>query len=411
MQAAMDYINRDMEKLVSDLVREYSCILLTGPRQVGKTTMFRHADAARKAVSLDDFQERDLARNDPELFLSSHRVPILIDEVQYAPELFSYIKIAIDNGAAPGSFFLTGSQSFRLMKLAQESLAGRVAVLNLMPLSQGEIYGDRSICEPFRIENAYSNGFPRGLHDVDAIGIYKRMWVGGLPAYVSGKHSNRNIFFSSYLQTYVSRDIAQDLALRDSSGFVDFIRAAACRVGCELNVHSIALDVGVSDDTASRWLGLLEKSQVIFYLHPFSNNLLKRTVKRPKLYFFDTGLVAYLTRYSSPDILMNGSINGEILENHVVSEIRKSYLNSGEEPLMYYFRDKDGKEIDLILEYDGKLHPIEIKKSSNPTQDMVRNFNVLEKTGAQIGMGAVICLKNKASMLSRNVAIVPVGAL
>ena len=407
----MDYINRDMEKLVSDLVREYSCILLTGPRQVGKTTMFRHADAARKAVSLDDFQERDLARNDPELFLSSHRVPILIDEVQYAPELFSYIKIAIDNGAAPGSFFLTGSQSFRLMKLAQESLAGRVAVLNLMPLSQGEIYGDRSICEPFRIENAYSNGFPRGLHDVDAIGIYKRMWVGGLPAYVSGKHSNRNIFFSSYLQTYVSRDIAQDLALRDSSGFVDFIRAAACRVGCELNVHSIALDVGVSDDTASRWLGLLEKSQVIFYLHPFSNNLLKRTVKRPKLYFFDTGLVAYLTRYSSPDILMNGSINGEILENHVVSEIRKSYLNSGEEPLMYYFRDKDGKEIDLILEYDGKLHPIEIKKSSNPTQDMVRNFNVLEKTGAQIGMGAVICLKNKASMLSRNVAIVPVGAL
>ncbi len=407
----MDYINRDMEKLMSDLVREYSCILLTGPRQVGKTTMFRHADAAREAVSLDDFQERDLARNDPELFLSSHRVPILIDEVQYAPELFSYIKIAIDNGAAPGSFFLTGSQSFRLMKLAQESLAGRIAVLNLMPLSQGEIYGDRSICEPFRIENAYSNGFPRSLHDVDAIEIYKRMWVGGLPAYVSGKHSNRNIFFSSYLQTYVSRDIAQDLALRDGSGFVDFIRAAACRVGCELNVHSIALDVGVSDDTASRWLGLLEKSQVIFYLHPFSNNLLKRTVKRPKLYFFDTGLVAYLTRYSSPDILMNGSINGEILENHVVSEIRKSYLNSGEEPLMYYFRDKDGKEIDLILEYDGKLHPIEIKKSSNPTQDMVRNFNVLEKTGAQIGMGAVICLKNKASMLSRNVAIVPVSAL
>ena len=410
----MEYINRDMEHLLRKLIKEYSCILVTGPRQVGKTTLLEHFDdCKRDAVTLDDLQERSMAKSDPELFLSMHKPPVIIDEVQYVPELFTYIKIAIDKGALPGSYLLTGSQSFRLMRLAQESLAGRVAVLDLPPLSQHELFNSERAFRPFRIPADSEE-----LQDIqslspvaDADEIFKRVWTGGLPAYSSGRYSNRSVYFSSYLQTFVLRDVSDELSLKDSVRFADFIRAAACRVGCELNVHSIALDVDVSDDTAKRWLDVLEKAQLIFYLHPYSNNLLKRTVKHPKLYFFDTGLVAYLTRYSSPEILQHGSINGEILKNYVVSEMRKSYMNAGEEPLMHYFRDKDGREIDVILEYDGKLHPIEIKKSSNPTLDMTKAFSVLAKAEADAGTGAVICLKDKACMLGKGVVALPISSL
>ena len=190
--------------------------------------------------------------------------------------------------------------------------------------------------------------------------------------------------------------------------FLDFIRAAACRVGQQLNIHSIASDVGITDDTASRWLTALEKSDIIFYLHPFSNNLLKRTIKTPKLYFFDTGLVTYLTKYTSPNILMNGSINSAILENYIVSEIRKTYLNSGIECILHYYRDKDTKEIDLIIEDNGLLHPIEIKKSSNPTISMVTNFSVLKKSTIPIGMGCIISLKEQFTALDKNILCVPV---
>ena len=178
-----------------------------------------------------------------------------------------------------------------------------------------------------------------------------------------------------------------------------------------MNIHSIASDVDVSDDTAKRWLGLLEKSEIIFYLHAYSNNLLKRVVKTPKLYFFDTGLVAYLTKYSTPEILQNGSINGAILENYVVAEIRKSYLNCGKELFMYYFRDKQQHEIDLILENDGILHPIEIKKSSNPTASMIKNFDILKKAALPVGSGAIICMKDSFTALDRENLIVPVWCI
>ncbi len=236
----------------------------------------------------------------------------------------------------------------------------------------------------------------------------KRIWNGGMPALASGKYTNRDIFFSSYLQTYISRDVLEDIDIKNDSIFVDFIRAVACRVGQELDVHSVASDVEISDDTAKRWLRVLEKSEIIFYLHPYSNNLLKRVVKTPKVYFFDTGLVSYLTKYSSPKILQNGSINDAILENYIVSEIRKSYMNSGKELYMYYYRDKDKRKIDLILESDGLLHPIEIKKSSNPTLSMVKNFDVLKKAKIPLGLGAVICMKEQLSALDKDTLIVPV---
>jgi predicted AAA+ superfamily ATPase len=213
------------------------------------------------------------------------------------------------------------------------------------------------------------------------------------------------------MQTYVQRDIRDIYAEVDYLQFADFIRAAACRAGQMLNVHNIALDVGVSDDTAKRWLGLLEKSHVIFYLRPFSNNLLNRTVKTPKMYFFDTGLVAYLTKYSSPEILMNGAINGAILENYAVAEIIKSYANKGLEAILHYYRDKDSKEIDLVIESDGELHPVEIKKTASPPTELLNTFKVFDKAKLRRGAGAIVCTKQELSAISRDALIIPAWVL
>lgn len=404
----MRYIKRDIESKILSLSQEYACILITGPRQVGKTTVLRQLMSSdRNYVTLDDLEERKLAKTDPALFLQMHDLPVFIDEVQYAPELFSYIKIAIDNGAAPGSFWLTGSQAFRMMELAQESLAGRTALLHMPGLSQHEIYGSGASA-PFSVglealKARKATGAPAGLE-----GIYQRIWNGSLPGYISGKFTDRNVFYSSYLQTYIDRDVSELVALTDKLLFQDFIRAAACRAGQMLNIHDIAQDVGVSDDTAKRWLQVLEKSDIIFYLRPYSNNLLKRTVKTPKLYFFDTGLVAYLTRYSSPEILQNGAINGALLENYVVSEILKSYQNNAQDCLLWYYRDKSSNEIDMVIESDGQLHPLEIKRSVNPGSELVGAFSILDKGSVPRGTGAVLCMRPELSAINSQNFIVPI---
>jgi predicted AAA+ superfamily ATPase len=302
------------------------------------------------------------------------------------------------------------------MKLAQESLAGRAALLHMPSLSQREMYGGgwpagSGADAPFSLALDRLRVRTEGGESIDAAQQYERVWKGSLPGHISGRYPQRDIFYSSYLQTYIQRDIKEMYAEADDLQFADFIRAAACRAGQMLNVHDIALDVAVSDETARRWLGLLEQSGVIFYLRPFSNNLLKRTVKAPKMYFFDTGLVAYLTKYSSPEILMNGAMNGAILENYVVSEILKSYGNCGQEAVCHYYRDKDGKEIDLVLESDGALHPMEIKKTASPSAELARTFRVLDKARMPRGAGAILCTKRELSAIDRDALIVPIWAL
>lgn len=404
----MAYIKRDIEDKIIALSKEYSCILITGPRQVGKTTVLKQLmDSDREYVTLDDLEERGLAKRDPAMFLQMHSTPIMIDEVQYAPEIFSYIKIQIDNGAAPGTYWLTGSQAFKLMELAQESLAGRVAILHMPSLSQHEIYGTGD-CAPFTLALSSLKARERANAPADLAQMYERIWKGSMPGLVSGKFSDRDVFYSSYLQTYIDRDVKEQVQLADPLLFRDFVRAAACRAGQMLNLHDIAQDVGVSDDTAKRWLQVLEKSDVIFLLRPYSNNLLKRTVKTPKMYFFDTGLVAYLTRYSSPEILANGAINGAILENYVVSEVIKSYHNNAKECLLWYYRDSNSNEIDMVIESDGKLHPLEIKRSVNPGKELIGAFKHLDKASLPRGNGAILCLRPKLSAIDRENYIVPI---
>jgi len=407
----LDYIIRDIEKVITEVSEYYAAVLLTGARQVGKTTTFmKLADSGRRYVTLDDMENRRIAQNDPALFLDINPPPLLIDEVQYAPELFSYIKIAVDKGAKPGSFWMTGSQAFKLMELARESLAGRVAILKMSSLSQHEIYGSGEHL-PFKLDFTSLQERSKYGSQTDTKGQYERIWKGSMPGLISGKFPNRDIFYSSYIQSYIERDIRDMMTKVDSLIFADFIRAAACRAGQMLNTHDVALDVGVTDDTAKRWLQMLEKSGIIFFLRPYSNNLLKRTIKTPEMYFLDTGLVVYLTKYSTAEILMNGAINGAILENYVVSEITKSYTNNGQECLAHYYRDKDSKEIDLILESDGELHPLEIKKTASPALEIANAFKIIDASSIPRGNGAVICTKSEFSALNRQTAIVPVWTI
>ena len=407
----MPYIKRSLEKVVLQVSKEYPVVLISGPRQVGKTTMLKKLmeGTDRNYVTLDDLQERALAKNDPEMFLQLHKPPVLIDEVQYAPELFSMIKLIVDKEHRKGDFWLTGSQIFDLMKGVQESLAGRVAVLSLSSLSQTEIYGGED--SPFQIEIEHLTKRKEGRTSADLQEIFRRIFQGSMPAIVSNEVSNNSIFYGSYLSTYIERDVRNLSDSIDSLKFLRFLTAVAARCSQMLNVNEIAKDAEINLKQAKDWMGILEALGIIFYLHPFSNNMLKRLVKTPKYYFYDTGLVAYLTKWSSPETLENGAMNGAILENYVVSEIRKSYLNSGKAPFMYYYRDKDAREIDIVLEQNGELNPIKIKKSANPAPEILRSFSVLEKTGLNRGKGAVICMKMELSAFNQENFIVPVWLL
>lgn len=404
----MNYIRRSLESVVGSVTQEYPVVLLTGPRQVGKTTMLKKLmeGTERGYVSLDDLTERALAKNDPELFLQLHKPPLLIDEVQYAPELFPYIKILADREHTPGAFWLTGSQIFRLMRGVSESLAGRVAVLSMTSLSQAEICGAQT--EPFRVdlESLQKRAGQRKAADVGE--IYERIYRGSMPAVVSGAVSSGNIFYSSYISTYIERDVKELSESIDSLKFLRFVTAVAARCGQLLNVADIARDADINQKQAKDWLAILETLGIIFYLHTYSNNLLKRLVKTPKLYFYDTGLVCHLTRWSSAETLEAGAMSGAILENYVVSEITKTYLNCGMEPYLYYYRDKDAKEIDLVLEQGGKLNPIDIKKTANPGSELTRVFSLLDKASTPRGKGAVICMKPQLTAIDRDNYVVPV---
>ena len=406
----MEYISRHLENRILEISKSYAAILLTGPRQSGKTTMLRRLaekeNAGRGYVTLDDLNERDMAKNDPKLFLQLHKPPVLIDEVQYAPELFTYIKIHIDEHHNPGDFWMTGSQIFRLMRGVQESLAGRVALLHMSPLSQREITG--APCVPFDTDWDRLIAEKDQIPVVTAPELFARLWQGSMPGLVSGQYPDRSVFYSSYLSTYVERDVRELSGNVDALKFNRFVTAVAARASQLLNYNALAEDADIDIQTAKAWVNILETLGIIFLLHPYSNNVLKRAIKTPKVYFYDTGLVCYLTRWSSPEVAESGAMSGALLENYTVSEIMKSYQNAGHEPYLYFYRDRDAKEIDVILEGDGKLCPLEIKKTATPDKRLTRVFGVIDKAPLQRGTGAVLCMADRFSAFDRDNLIVPI---
>ena len=406
----MSYINRHMERRITELSKTWPAILLTGPRQSGKTTMLKKLaekeNIGREYISLDDLTVREIAKNDPKMFLQLHKPPIIIDEVQYAPELFTYIKIHVDTYHNPGDFWLTGSQVFSLMKGVQESLAGRVALLHMSPLSQREIVGVQP--RPFTTDFEALAADSKIIKPLTAPEMYKRIWDGCMPGMLSGAYGDRNLYYSSYLSTYIDRDVRELSGAIDALKFAKFITAAAARASQLVNYKAIADDADIDQVTAKAWLQILEALGIVFLLYPYSNNVLKRTIKTPKLYFYDTGLVCYLTKWSSPEVAESGAMSGALLENFAVSEIVKSYQNAGKEPYLNYYRDRDAREIDVIIEGDGKLCPLEIKKTAIPDKRITRTFSLIDKSPLVLGTSAVLCMSDRLSAFDRDNLIVPI---
>ena len=406
----MAYITRHMEKVILDCSKAFSALLITGPRQAGKTTMLKmlaeREGIGRGYVSLDDLNMRDMAKNDPQLFLQLHRPPVIIDEVQYAPELFTYIKIHVDKHHTPGAFWLTGSQIYRLMRGVQESLAGRVALLHLSPLSQREITG--ALPRVFSVDFEALLSESKAVAPVSIPDMFERIWNGCMPGLISGQRSERDIFYSSYISTYIERDVRELSGTIDALKFNRFVTAVAARCSQLINYTALAEDADIDIQTAKSWLNILETLGIVFLLHPYSNNVLKRIIRTPKLYFYDTGLVCYLTRWSSAEVAEKGAMSGALLENFTISEIAKSYQNAGRSPYLYFYRDRDAKEIDVVLEENGKLYPLEIKKTAAPDRRITNTFAVVNRSPLERGTGAVLCLAQEFSAFDRDDLIIPI---
>ncbi|MCM1135006.1 MAG: ATP-binding protein [Clostridium sp.] len=413
------YIKRAIEDTVIKISKMFPVMLVTGPRQVGKTTLLqRLAEEKRKYVTLDDPDTRYLAQHDPALFLQRYTPPVLIDEIQYATELLPYIKMYVDSSKQKGDIWLTGSQAFRLMKDASESLAGRVGIVNLLGLSDAEIYGYESA--PFTTEPDYlmkraESAKARSLNE-----IYGRIFKGSMPELYADENMDWETYYRSYVDTYLHRDIRDLAQVADEMSFYHFMTVAAAHTSKPVVYEELANAAGISAPTAKKWLSVLVSSHIIALVTPYYNNVLKRVVKMPLLHFLDTGLAAYLLKWGNPEALEKGAMSGAFFESYVFSEIYKSYLNAGKEPPLFYYRDKDQKEIDLLLYQNGLVSPIEIKKAASPGPGAVKNFKALEplqkpeKFGGieelkvNVGTGTVICMARDLLPLDKKNWYVPV---
>lgn len=406
----MRFYRRGVEFAWRAATRQFPVLLLTGPRQVGKTTILRRlCGPDRTYASLDDPAILELARRDPALFFQRFAPPVLVDEIQYAPGLLPVIKTLADRARTPGLIWLTGSQQFQVMRGVAETLAGRVAILNLLGFSRRERHRVNLDVPPFLPTPSVLGARQRSHASSQLLQVYRDIWLGGFPALVAGPVKDRNLFYSSYVQTYLQRDVRDLAQVGDQASFLRFLRAVAARTAQLLNLSDLARDADISVNTAKAWLSILEGSFQVMRIAPYHTNLTSRLVKAPKLYFLDTGLCAYLTEWTSPETLEAGAMSGAIFETHVVVEIVKSWWNRGQDPRLYYYRDRDGREIDLVLQKDRTLHPIEIKKSTNPSPDVARTFRALDRLDLTRGHGAVVCLAHQVLPLDRTTDAVPVG--
>lgn len=389
----MAYISRDIERKFLKMNSFFKVVLVTGARQVGKTTMLKHlADGTdRTYVTLDNLLARELAQSDPVLFFQTYKPPILIDEVQKAPELFEQIKIICDESDEPGLIWLTGSQQYRMMEKVRETLAGRIGILELFSLSQREKNGvtfDDDL--DFSLDGLKNR--QKKLQKNDIIRIYNHIWQGGMPKVLDADNELRQEYYNSYVDTYLMRDVAETGGISDVVKFRKFLSCCAALVAEQVNYTTLAEAADISVPTAKDWLKILEGLHIVYLLQPYSNNELKRLSKTPKLYFCDTGLCAFLSMWLTPETLMNGAASGHYYENYVVMELVKNYAYSKSKVNITYYRDSNAKEIDIFVEENNCIHPLEIKKSAKPDRREIKKFSVIEKTTLQQAEGGIICM-------------------
>lgn len=415
------YRTRTIEKSLNELVDNCPVIMITGPRQVGKTTLLNNlvATSGKKInyVSLDNLIIRSQAIEDPELFLRTYEAPLIIDEFQYAPNLLSYIKINVDNarknemfgdGKEVGTlYYLTGSQVFQTMKNVSESLAGRIGILDLYGFSEREI---ESLEEPIFLPDIKLLKDKTRTKLKSTSEIFEKIIMGSYPELNNNNGKNREQFYETYIRTYIERDIRQLVNIKDETKFLKFISSVAARTAQEYNAMDIANDIEVDSKTVDEWISILKNTNLIFMLQSYSNNNVQKAIKRPKIYFMDTGLACYLTGYFNSETLEKSAYNGAIFETYIISEIVKSYTNNGKDPRtrLYYYRDTNQKEIDLLVFYDNKVYPVEIKKSANPGKMAIKNFDVVKRFGADIGNGTILCMMENIVAIDENNYYVPI---
>ena len=409
------YIPRKIESRLIYLSEHFPVVIVGGARQTGKTTLVKRLIAENvgaRYATLDYPRLRDLAKNDPELFLQSYPPPVVIDEIQYAPELLPYIKTRVDENRTPGQYFLTGSQMFRVMEGVSESLAGRAGILSIYGLSRAEIKGKPE--KPFlpTVGPAAESGFVARSSET-VVDVFDQIYRGSMPQMIVDSELAPEAYYGGYVQTYLERDVRALLEIKNESTFLKFLGCAAARTGQELNLSDLGRDVGINSNTAERWLSLLVTSGIVFLLQPYSRNTVKRIVKRPKAYFMDCGLACYLSLWNNPRALENSAAAGAFFETYVISELVKEYCNAGLDvrSRFFYYRDRNGAEIDLIIYENGVLYPVEIKKSGEPQKDAIKNFPVLDGFPEKRGPGAVICLSPFRYPFDADNSAVPIGEI
>lgn len=404
----MNYIKRELERKFLSMNDVFKAVMVTGARQVGKSTMLKKLAAGedRTYVNLDNSRDRELAKRDPALFFQMYKPPILIDEAQKAPELFEHIKMMCDETDQNGLFWLTGSESKKLIKEARDSLAGRICILRMFSLSQREKAG---LCDIEEMNFSFEGLSERAGHftNNNILDVYSHIWKGGMPATIKMTDEQRMEYYDSYIETYLMRDAVDDNGISDTEGFRKVLRACAAFSANLINYSDIAAAGDVSVPTAKEWVKTLQTMGIVYLLEPYSNNELKRLIKTPKLYFCDTGLCAYLSMWTSRETLLNGAASGHYFENYVVAEFLRMYSYSKSKVEMSFYRDTNQKEIDIVLEENGVLHPIEIKKNSNPERKSINSFSLLKKSSLEVGEGGIVCMTEKPYPIDDSNSFIP----
>jgi len=406
------YYARHAEEAIRKLSTMFGAVLVTGARQVGKTTLLQSAAKHANYVTLDDKIQLVNAIEQSGTFFEDNPPPVFVDEVQHAPNLFPRIKVILDKERKKGQFFLSGSQKFKMMKNVSESLAGRLGIVNLPGISLRELCGV-SFNEPFLPTDEYYWGRMKEKTSIAYADVWKIIHRGSFPELCANPDFDWRMFFAAYVAAYIERDVHDLAQVGDEVKFTQFMIVAASSTGQLLNLASLARDVGISQPTAERWLSVLVASNLVLLLRPYHNNITKRTVKTPKLYFLDTGLAAYLTRWNTPEVLKNGAMAGAFFETFIIGEIIKGYANKGILDIpIYFYRDRDGNEIDLLIEDGGTLYPIEIKKNADPAKSDVAKFAILDRIpGIKRGHGGVVCLYDSLATLHGSDRAIPVSLL